>query len=120
MEIHLTPEVEAGLGAEAAARGVTVDALVAEILGDYLRKKGSPMSVRRAPCRERRAEMAWAVEPDPRYFGRWVVLEGSDVIAAGPDPREIYQEVRAKGITSPFLIYIPPEDQEPFTGGWLD
>ncbi len=120
MNIHLTPEIEAGLSAEAAARGVSVDVLVAEAVGDYLRKNGSPSSVRRAPCRERRAEMAWAVKPDPQYFGKWVVLEGSQVIAAGPDPKKIYQEVRAKGITSPFLIYISPEEQEPFAGGWLD
>ena len=120
MNIHLTPEIEARLGAEAAARGVSVDALAAEALGDYLRKNGSPTSVRRVPSRERRAEMAWAEKPDPQYFGKWVVLEGTEVIAAGPDPKKIYQEVRAKGITSPFLIYISPEEPEPFAGGWLD
>ena len=120
MNIHLTPEIEAGLGAEAAARGVSVDALVVEAVGDYLRRNGGLSSVRRVPFRERRAEMAWAVKPDPQYFGKWVVLEGSEVIAAGPDPKKIYQEVRAKGITSPFLIYISPEEQEPFAGGWLD
>src|SRR5258706_9487729 len=116
MNIHLTPEIEAGLSAEARARGVSVDAVVAEAVGDYLRRNGGPSSVRRAPCRERRAEMAWAVKPDPQYFDQWVVLEGSEVIAAGPDPKRIYQEVRAKGISSPFLIYISSEEPEPFAG----
>ena len=120
MSIHLTPEIEAGLRAEAAARGVSLDALVAEAVGDYLRKNHSVGSVRRAPFRERQAEMVWAAKPDPQYFGKWVVLEGNNVVAAGPDPKKIYQEVRAQGIRSPFLIYISPEEQEPFAGGWLD
>lgn len=64
--------------------------------------------------------MAWAAKLDPRYIGKWVVLEGSEAIASGPDPKMIYDEVRAKGILSPFLIYVSPEEQEPFAGGWLD
>jgi hypothetical protein len=120
MSIQLSPDMEAGLRAEAAARGVSVDALVAEAVGSYLKKNGGPGRIRSVPFQERRAEMAWAAKPDPQYVGKWVVLEGSEVLAAGADPKAIYEEVRAKRISSPFLIYVSPEEQEPFAGGWLD
>ena len=120
MSIKLSPDIEAGLRAEADARGVSVDALVAEAVNNYLKKNGSPPSVRRVPFQDRQAEMAWAAKPDPQYFGKWVVLEGSNVLAAGSDPRAIYEEVRGQGISSPFLIYVSPEEQEPFAGGWID
>jgi hypothetical protein len=64
--------------------------------------------------------MAWAASPDARFFGKWVVLEGSEVVASGPDPKRLYEEVRAKGISSPFLIFVSPDENEPFAGGWID
>jgi hypothetical protein len=61
MSIQLAPEIEAGLRAEAATRGVSEDVLVAEAL---------------ATSQYRRAEMRWAANPDPQLAGEWVVLEG--------------------------------------------
>ena len=99
---------------------MSVDTLIIEAVGSYLKKDGGQSAVRRVPFQDRRAEMAWAAKPDHQYFGKWVVLEGSQVLAAGSDPKAIYEEVRAKGISSPFLIYVSPEEQDPFAGGWLD
>ena len=56
MNIHLTPEIEAGLGAEAAARGVSVDALVAEAVGEYLRRSGG---VAFGACRVETGGLKW-------------------------------------------------------------
>lgn len=124
MSIQLAPEIEAGLRAEAAARGVSMATLITEAVGAYLGKKAfstiPPGSSRSGSYRDRRAEMAWASNPNPQCFGQWVVLEGSDVIAAGSEPKVIYEQVRARGIFSPFLIYVSPQEQEPFAGGWLD
>jgi hypothetical protein len=121
MSIHLLPEIEAGLRAEADARGVTVDALVAEVLGTYVLQNKTPSCNGRSNINLRSEEMAWAASPDLNYAGKWVVLEGREVIASGPNPKTIYDEVRRRGIASPFLIYVSPESQEePFAGGWLD
>jgi hypothetical protein len=49
-----------------------------------------------------------------------VVLEGSQVVASGSDPKQLYQEARARGDSSPFLIYVSPDEQEPFAGGWIE
>ena len=54
------------------------------------------------------------------YIGKWVVLQGGDVVASGSDPKRLYEDVRAKGEPSPFLIFVFPDEQEPFAGGWID
>jgi len=122
MSIQLAPDIEAGLRAAAAARGMDVDTLVGTALRAYLRE--APASVlstsRQAPSRNRSAEMAWAANPDAQFFGKWVVLEGSQVVASGSNPKELYEDVRARGFSSPFLIFVSPDEHEPFAGGWID
>ncbi len=122
MSIQLAPDIEAGLRAEATARGMDVDALIATAVRAYLRETPSPSvpTTRRIPARTRSAEMAWASSPDAQFFGKWVVLEGCEVVASGSNPKLLYEDVRARGISSPFLIFVSPDEQEPFAGGWID
>ena len=120
MSIELPPEVEAGLRAEAAARGIALDALVATAVEAYLRGTSPDLAVRRASSRDRSAEMAWAAHPSPGYIGKWVVLESDQVVASGADPKKLYEEARARGVSSPFLIFVAADEHEPFAGGWID
>lgn len=119
MSIQLAPEFEAGLRAEADALGVSVDVLIANAVNAYLRE-GTPYAARQAPSRDRAAEMTWASHPDAQFSGKWVVLQGDHVVASGSDPKQLYEEVRAKGDSSPFLIFVSPDEHEPFAGGWID
>ncbi len=122
MSIQLAADVEAELRAEAAARGMDVDLLIATAVKAYLREatvQPVPAS-RQVPSRDRSAEMAWAARPDAQFIGKWVVLEGSDVVASGSSPKPLYEDVRAKGVSSPFLIFVSPDEHEPFAGGWID
>jgi Family of unknown function (DUF5678) len=121
MSIQLAPDIEAVVRAEAAARGMDVDSLIATAVGAYLRDAAAatPTS-RRASSRDRSAEMTWASSPEAQYFGKWVVLEGNHVVASGSNPKQLYEEVRANGFSSPFLIFVSPDDHEPFAGGWID
>ncbi|HZL56826.1 MAG TPA: DUF5678 domain-containing protein [Bryobacteraceae bacterium] len=120
MSIQLSPDIEAGLRAEADARGMDVDALIATAVSAYLRETTAPVHSTRAPSRDRSAEMAWASSPDARFFGKWVVLEGRQVVASGSNPKQLYEDVRARGLSSPFLILVSPDEQAPFVGGWID
>ena len=63
MSIQLTPDIEAGLRAEAAARGMEVDALVATAVRAWLRET-PPSPATRVSARDRSSEMAWASSPD--------------------------------------------------------
>jgi hypothetical protein len=122
MNIQMAPDIEAGLRTAAAARGMDVDTLIVTAVRSYLREAPAPAlpTSRQAPSRDRSAEMAWAANPDAQFFGKWVVLEGSQVIASGSNPKELYEDVRAKGLSSPFLIFVSPDEHEPFAGGWID
>ncbi|HEY3741943.1 MAG TPA: DUF5678 domain-containing protein [Bryobacteraceae bacterium] len=120
MSIQLTSDVEAELLAAAEARGVSVDVIVAEALDLYLANRPAGSGARTVPAQDRTAEMRWAEQPVAEYRGTWVVLEGSKVMASGPDPSAIYEQARKSGIYSPFLIYVPREEPEFFAGGWLD
>jgi hypothetical protein len=120
MSIQLSPDIEAGLRAEADARGVDVDALIATAVQAFLRETTAPSRATRVPSRSRSAEMAWASRPDAQFVGKWVVLEGRQVVASGSNPKQLYEDVRAKGLSSPFLIFVSPDEQAPFAGGWVD
>jgi hypothetical protein len=99
-----------------------VDALVATAVRAYLREVSAPPvpTPLRVSSRARSAEMVWASRPDSQFLGKWVVLEGGRVVASGSDPKQLYEDVRARGISSPFLIFVSPDEQEPFAGGWVD
>lgn len=57
----------------------------------------------------RHVERAWRqanVEVLQSYAGRWVVLEGEQIIAAGDDPAELVAAARGQGIRSPYVFYV--------------
>ena len=118
--MQLPPDIAAGLRAEADARGIDVDALIVTALQAYLRETMAPDRTMRVPSSDRSAEMAWASHPDAQFFGKWVVLEGRQVVASGSNPKQLYEDVRATGLSSPFLIFVSPDELAPFAGGWID
>jgi len=118
MSIKLAPEIEAGLRSEAAALGIGVDALIDSAVKAYLRN-GTSSAPRQVSSRGREGEMKWASHPDAQFLGKWVVLEGSRVIASGSDPKQLYEGARARGDSSPFLIFVSPDEQDSFAGGWF-
>jgi len=120
MSIQLAPDIEAGLRTEAAARGMDMDTLIVIAVSAYLREAQAAIPTpRQAASHDRSAEMAWAASPDARFIGKWVVLDGSRVAASGSDPKQLYEDARAKGFSSPFLIFVSPDEHEPFAGGWI-
>lgn len=117
MSIRLAADIEAGLRSEAAARGMDVDALIAAAVKAWISQAPLPSPT---PSGDRSAEMAWAASPDSRYLDKWVILEGSQVVASGSNPVQLYEQARGLGLNSPFLIFVSTGQQEPFTGGWVD
>jgi hypothetical protein len=64
VSVQLSPDIEAGLRAEADARGMDVDALIATAVQACLRETAASVHTRRVTSRDRLAEMAWASSPD--------------------------------------------------------
>lgn len=122
MSIQLAPEIEDGLRAEAAARGVSVDRVMREALDLYRSHQHDrlPPVAHRGHQADRLRETAWVTNPDLQYCGEWVALEGDEVVAHGTDGKVVYESARSQGIASPFLFFVSePEDPRPFAGGWL-
>jgi hypothetical protein len=70
-----------------------------------------------SPNRTREAERAWLEAHGDAYVEQWVVLEADQLVAHGAEARIVYNEARAKGISTPYLVHVTPK-AEPYVGGW--
>jgi len=62
-------------------------------------------------------ERAWVEAHREEFLDQWVALDGGDLIAHGTDARTVYDDARAKGTTSPYLVHIVPK-VDAYVGGW--
>jgi hypothetical protein len=66
-------------------------------------------------------EMTFVSNPEQarRYAGQWVALDGDQVVADGPRPKEVLTEAETRGHNDPLLHYFPLRDPDTmFWGGW--
>ena len=62
-------------------------------------------------------ERAWIDAHREQYLHQWVALDGDRLLAHGPDAKQVYDEARQQGITSPYLAQVSAKE-EAFIGGW--
>ena len=77
----------------------------------------SAVSVRNPGSRRRpdpAPAMEWLRLHRKEYGGEWVALDGSRLIAHGPDAMEVYAVAEADGAYLPMITYIEPADALPF------
>lgn len=58
--------------------------------------------------------MAWrrAHEQELRELvGQWVIVEGDELIAHGPDPGALVAAARARGIRVPYVFFVEPSGE---------
>lgn len=60
--------------------------------------------------------LQWIEENKEEYDGKFVLLEGDNLIASGINPKELYEIARNKGIKIPFVKRVKAKEL-PF-GGW--
>lgn len=58
--------------------------------------------------------MEWLRLHRKEYGSEWVALDGSRLIAHGPDAMEVYSAAEADGAYLPMITYIEPADALPF------
>jgi len=105
---------------------LTIDPLVGAALVDESQAKlGSngegrvqPASSAAAATR-RHTEMEWLIrntaQPGP-YEGKWVVVEKDQLIASDVEYAKARAEALRRGITIPFIVFVPPADEAEFMG----
>jgi hypothetical protein len=68
----------------------------------------------KAECAFETAEMDWLVrnvEALSQYKGEWVLILGTDLLIHSPDFRELRETIRDQQIGSPFVYYVPTDDE---------
>jgi hypothetical protein len=78
---------------------------------------GSAASGRNSGSRRRpdpAPAMEWLRLHSKEYGGEWVALDGSRLIAHGPNAMEVYAAAEADGAYLPMIKYIEPADALPF------
>jgi len=73
-----------------------------------LQTSGSPRRPDPAPA------MEWLRLHSKEYGGQWVALDGSRLIAHGPDAMDVYAAAQADGAYLPLIDYIEPADAPSF------
>jgi hypothetical protein len=62
-------------------------------------------------------ERAWVEAHRDEFLDQWVALDGGSLIAQGTDARTVYDQARANGSPSPYLVHIVPK-VDAYVGGW--
>jgi len=62
-------------------------------------------------------ERTWIEVHREQYLNQWVALDGDRLLAHGMDAKQVYDEARQQGVTSPYLERVSGEE-EAFIGGW--
>jgi hypothetical protein len=67
------------------------------------------------PVDDRKREDAWRRSNrdylQAQFAGKWVVLEGDEIMAHSVNAARAVEEARAKGVAVPFVFYVEPPRQ---------
>ncbi|MBS1809071.1 MAG: hypothetical protein JST84_12985 [Acidobacteria bacterium] len=118
--ITLPPEVEQKLAHKAAAKGMGIEQFAVDVLrrvaemttvNELFAEGLNGSSTNDSPHPNQR----WLQLHREGYRGQWVVLDEGNLISHGDDGEAVIKTARARGVTEPFLAFIPTEDL-PFAG----
>src|SRR5258708_16192813 len=65
----------------------------------------------------RHEETEWLRAHGSKYAGKWVALQGGELICSGIGAKEVRDEARAKGILQPLVVRVP-EEPDRLLAGW--
>ena len=66
--------------------------------------------------RNRYEEQAWLRLHEREFAGKWVALQGSELISDGLHARAVLDSARAKGVQRPLLVHIADDPVAPAAG----
>ena len=69
------------------------------------------------PYKTNEQERNWIDTHREQYLHQWVALDGDRLLAHGLDAKQVCDEAREQGITTPYLEQVLPKE-ETFIGGW--
>lgn len=66
---------------------------------------------------QRELHLAWLKANREQYAGKYVALNGNQLVGHGATLREANEAARQQGVDHPFLVHVSSEHDAPF-GGW--
>ena len=66
----------------------------------------------------RYTEQSWLGTHGHAYIGQWVALDGSKLVAHGPNAVRVRDDARGQGVECPFVVRVPVDFGAP-SAGWL-
>ncbi len=63
-----------------------------------------------APYIDRTREDAWLKQHRNEYIGKWIALNGDELVAQGETGREVFAKIREMGIDSALVILVEDPD----------
>jgi hypothetical protein len=116
--IDIPSELEAVIDAEARRSGLTRDEVVRRILEERLssavcgRVIATDLGVK-----DRSSELLWLQVHSEEYDGRYVALNGSNLVAEGETYKSVTQKARDLGIPDALVVFVEGGDRPPHVGG---
>jgi hypothetical protein len=93
-------------------------------LGEFVREKelqNNEKSKKSAKVEEEirkfNLAMKWIDEHRQEYLGKWICLDGDNLISFGNDGDEVYNQAKRSGIEIPFMELVK-EEETAYLGGW--
>ncbi len=122
VNLNIEPAVQETLTAKAQAMGVPVESLIGDVLvreATRFQTHGIERPAGPGEWMERdrtfQSAMAWLAENRERYAGKWIALQGAELIAVGDTGKEVYAQVAGQGVP-PLVIRV--EEEDPPFAGW--
>ncbi|MBI4904792.1 MAG: antitoxin family protein [Acidobacteria bacterium] len=64
----------------------------------------------------RKREMEWLRVNAAQHAGRYVAVEGDQLVGEGDSVKSVMEQARARGVPLPLVVHIPKEPELPFAG----
>jgi hypothetical protein len=124
LTVDVPKELEEKLETEAARKGVSKDEFVRIVLEEKLNQPPKPdfrgkIIAADAPVRDRSREYEWLARNRDEYDGKYVALNGENLVAVGDNYKEAAAKARELGIFDALIVFVEGSNRPPFISGGL-
>jgi Family of unknown function (DUF5678) len=116
---HISSQIARQILLEAEQNGVSVEIYLKNLADDSEKNGNRNFAVNQSSINYDFAKTRqWLKENAAKYVGKWIVLDGENLVGFGENPVPIVEKARKEGVKIPFVQFID-DNSQPFMGGWL-
>lgn len=124
--VDIPPELETKITRAAERNGVSENDFVRSILEEKLRSHSESETNRQAlprltayglAVKDRSREHDWLDANRALYEGKYVALDGNNLVACGESVKQVAAAAREKGINDALIVFVETRHTPPYVGG---